>query len=144
MTDEEAREFWRELENKIGEPISIYSMGEYFTGFEEINNPVVGLFFLTETRLFFQTFPRKNWLASISESIRGRKEENEPNTYSLPLNWVRKVELLKPKSFLGRIFASGMTKVSVEYLDEENETCIMQFTLLSKAEDFVKQIELLR
>jgi len=126
--NEEVREFWENLEEEIGESIEVYTLGEYRQGDLDIVTPKVGLFYLTETALYFQTFPKSNWFSAILGGIGKKKKEDKGETVKIPLTRIEKAYLQKP-TFMEKLFSPKMPVVIVSFIDmDEVEKSIMVAT----------------
>lgn len=135
MSDEEKDQFFKELEQEMGEPIAMYTVGEIREGLPNLREPLVGLFYTTEHFFFFQTFPRKNWFINILGSFRKKKEE-KPLQIKIPLSALLSVELNKPKGFWGKLFGSPLPLLTVQYDEGDGSPMFLVFSLLTKEKEF--------
>ena len=126
--NEEVKEFWKNLEEEIGESIQVYTLGEYRQGDLGLSAPRVGLFYLTETALYFQTFPKSNWFSSIMGGFGKKKKEEKGETVKIPLSRIEKAYLQKP-TFMEKLFSPKMPVVIISFIDmDEMEKSIMVAT----------------
>ena len=61
-------QYWKKKEDEIGEKIRGKMLAEFNSGYNSFSGPILGILFYTENTLYFQTFPRKNWLYSLLKS----------------------------------------------------------------------------
>lgn len=139
--NEEVKEFWKNLEEEIGEPIGIYTLGEYRQGNLDIPVPKVGLFYLTETALYFQIFPKSNWFASIMGGFGRKKRDDQGQTVKIPLGRIEKAYLQKP-TLLEKLFSPKMPVVVVRFVDMDETVKEIMVATDEKGTEIVSRIAL--
>ncbi|MEW5814091.1 MAG: hypothetical protein AB1798_01680 [Spirochaetota bacterium] len=137
MQTDDVQKFWSDLENTIGEKILIYSMGDYLGGYQNITGPVVGLFYLTATKLFFQTFPKENFLSTLFRGFTRSTTRNEPITFSIPLDKIKAVIHPPKKSFWKSFLSPAVQPNALDYLDDNETAKQFRFTLIAKEKEFL-------
>lgn len=129
---EEVHRFWEDLEEKTGEKIITYSIGETLSAFGTIPVRTVGSFFLTKSRMYFQTSPSTNWFSGLVRSI-GKKKGGEENLeYNFPLNRITRTSLDLPEGFFRRLFTTPLPVMELEVLSPREEPVTLRFTLISQ------------
>lgn len=138
MAETEVERFWRETEERLGEHVLIFSLGQYLGGYGEVRSGAWGLFFVTESALHFQTFPNQNWFSTIFRSIgRGRaREEPTEMEFSLPQASIREVQLHSQRSLWKRILVPEPPTVSVFYINEDGNESELRFLMEMKVKEF--------
>lgn len=137
--NEEVTEFWKSLEEEIGEPICVYTLGEYRQGNLNIPAPKVGLFYLTETALFFQTFPKANWFASVLGGFGKKKKDEQGQIFKILLNRIKKAYIQKP-TFMEKLFSPKMPAVVVSYIDADDAEKEIMIVTDEKGTEIVNRI----
>lgn len=137
--NEEVQEFWQNLEEEIGEPITVYTLGEYRQGNLDLTPPKVGLFYLTETALFFQTFPKSNWFSAIIGGFGKKKKEEKGQTVKIPFDQIGKAYLQKP-TFMEKIFSPKMPVVVVTFIDTDGTPGELAVATDEKGVEIVEKI----
>jgi hypothetical protein len=141
--NEEIREFWDNLEEEIGEKIEIYTLGEYREGSLGMSTPKVGLFYLTQTAVYFQTFPKANWFASLIGGFTKKKKEEKGVTVKIPLEQIIEASVRK-LSFLQRVFAPNLPLLELAFAEIGGEKKEMLIASDEKGSEIIKRINLYR
>ena len=139
----EIDEFWKDLEEKTGESIITYSIGETLTPFGTIPARTVGLFYLTKSRFFFQTVPDTNWFSGLLRGIRKGKDSRKQREYVFPLSRITRTSLDLPEGFFKRIFVNPLSIMELDVSTGDNKTVTLEYTLMSqdKALEFLDVIQ---
>lgn len=131
-------DFWKELEDEIGEPVLWYSLGELLSPFDNLSKNSVGMFFLTEASLYFQTFPKNDFFRVLANSFRRNKKDGGRIQQGYPLSGIISATIEGSRGFLKSV--RSMPVVAVEFddrvfnlrKDEPAPPSVMRFTLLDK------------
>jgi len=139
-------EFWESIQGEIGEEILWFSLGENLAPMGEVEKNTVGLFFLTPTRLFFQTNSKRDFFSSLVKGFRRKSTQKEVQKleYAVPLEDVQSVEREKRRGLLDRLASASLPVITVQGKgEEEKDTVALRFSLISreKAEDFFTILE---
>jgi hypothetical protein len=139
----EIDEFWKDLEEKTGEKIIVYSIGETLTPFGTIPTRTVGLFYLTKSRFFFETVPDTNWFSGLLRGIRKGKDSRKRMEYVFPLSRITRTSLDLPEGFFRRIFVSPLSIMEIDVTTDNGKTVTLKYTLMSedKALEFLDVIQ---
>lgn len=140
MTGEsEVERFWRETEERIGEHVLLYSLGQYQAGYGDVRPGAWGLFYISESALHFQTFPSQNWFSALFRGIsRGRARETETEMeFMVPQASIREVRLITEGSWWKRLVSPHPPIVSVLYIDADGQEADLRFAMDMKVKDFV-------
>ncbi len=131
--EQDVKEFWRELEDEVGEKIQWYSLGELLSPFDGLQKNSVGMFFLTDSCLYFQTFPQNDFFRILANSFRRKKKDGERIQRGYPRDEMLSVDIVRPRGFLGKLGGGGMPVVSIEFQKKESGVKMsMRFTLLDR------------
>jgi hypothetical protein len=141
--NEEVQEFWKNLEEEIGEPITIYTLGEYRQGNLDMVTPKVGLFYTTDTALYFQTFPKANWFSALMGGFGKKKKEEQGKIIKIPYTRIEKIFLQKP-SFMEKLFSPKMPIVVVQFIDMDEAEKEMLIATDEKGNDIVQSISAIK
>lgn len=136
--EEDIVEFWQELEQEIGEKVEWYSLGELLAPFDNLSKNTVGMFFLTPSSFYFQTFPRNDFLRVLANSFRKNKKDGGRIQQDYPRSGLLSAEVVRPRGLLRRAFSSNMPEIVLRFSDEvlSGGPAAMRFTLLdAKAGD---------
>jgi len=132
MSDaEEVKTFWEELENELGEKVIWYSLGELLVPFAGFTKNTVGLFILTDTMFYFQTFPRTDLFKTITNTFRKKKKGGKKVQKGVPRSMIAEAETERPRGLVGRLSASSMPVLNVRF-EDGTEIERMRFSLLDK------------
>ena len=135
MRDEEdIAEFWKELEEEVGEQIQWYSLGELLNPFDTLAKNTVGMFFLTPGFFYFQTFPRNDFLRVLVNSFQKKKKGGGRIQKGYSRRGLLSAEVERPRGLFKRFAAGSMPVVSLEFdggTAAPGKTT-MRFTLLDK------------
>jgi hypothetical protein len=139
----EIDEFWKDLEEKTGESIIVYSIGETLTPFGTIPSRTVGLFYLTKSRFFFQSDPDTNWFSGLLRGIRKGKDSKKKMEYVFPLSRITRTSLDLPEGFFRRIFVSPLSIMELDVMADDGPAATLKYTLMSedKALEFLDVIQ---
>ena len=131
---EKKDEFWESIQREIEEEIIWFSLGENLGPMEGIEKNTVGLFFLTPTRFFFQTNPKRDFLSSIVKGFRSKSKQQEVQRleYVVRLDCIRNVDREKRRGFLDRLMLPSLPIIRMNISEEGNEHLELRFSLLSK------------
>ncbi len=140
-TTKNPEQYWANLEREIGEKILFYTLGQSLTPMGEKQPvPIWGLFYITQTRLFFRHFPKSGKLSVFG--FGGSPTVDDPETFSVPRDTFVRVEILAKKKWWLRLFSSSMPAVVVEYRTEGGGTAEFRFILERKHDEFLDLLRL--
>ncbi len=143
MAETEVERFWRETEERLGERVLLYSLGQYLGGYGDVRAGAWGLFYISDSALHFQTFPNQNWFSTIFRSFarsRAREEATEME-FTLPQASIREAQLRGGRSLWKRIFAPEPPTVSVYYINEDGNESELRFLMDMKVKEFVNLLK---
>jgi hypothetical protein len=131
---EKKDEFWESIQREIEEEIIWFSLGENLGPMEGIEKNTVGLFFLTPTRFFFQTNPKRDFLSSIVKGFRSKSKQQEVQRleYVVRLDCIRNVDREKRRGFLDRLTLPSLPIIRMNISEEGSKPLELRFSLLSK------------
>jgi len=140
MAETEVERFWRETEERLGERVLLYSLGQYLGGYGDVRSGAWGLFYISDSALHFQTFPNQNWFSTIFRSVtrnRARDQETTEMEFTLPQASIREVQLHGERSLWKRVVAPQPPTVSVFYINEDGNESELRFLMDMKVKEFV-------
>jgi hypothetical protein len=112
--------FWKEYEEKCGEKVLAYTLGQYLSGWEEFNLPLWGLLIATSGGFRFHHFPHEGWIQALSRLSSGAEAPKE-KTIFIPRDQLAAVELKVEKSWLKKIFLPHSPRLVIRYGDRGGE-----------------------
>lgn len=140
MDTEKKDEFWESIRREVEEEILWYSLGENLEPIGNVEKNTVGLFFLTPTRLFFQTNPKRDFFSSLFKGFRRKSKQKEVQKleYAVPLTCVQSAAKEKRRGLVERLGAASLPIITMQVQEEEKEPVVLRFSLISrqKAEEF--------
>ena len=109
--------FWEEKEKEVQEKIIHKCLAQYLSGYRNFFGPLWGLFFFTKQAIYFQTFPKKNWLSSIWQTK--TEDLGEPSlNFCIPWKEITKITFPEEKSKIKKFFSAPGNLVILDYLSE--------------------------
>jgi hypothetical protein len=111
--------FWKEYEEKLGQKILGYGLGQYLDGWDEYDGPLWGLLIVAEDRFIFHHFAHEGWLDALTRITTGGEGPKE-KVITLPVERLVSVELEKPRSWLARTFSPRVPRLIVRYKKEDD------------------------
>lgn len=143
MSESEVERFWRDTEQRLGEKVHLYSLGQYLGGYGEVRPGCWGLFFISDSALHFQTFPNENWFGAIFRGVtRNRRQATESEMeFSLPQASISEVRLLSAPSWWKRLFSPQPPTVVVRYIDENGQEADLRFAMDMKVKEFIALLD---
>lgn len=142
-TNAELARFWSQMEEKIGERILVYALGQYVGG-RDIPGPLWGLIYVSETAVHFQHFPQKNWFSAIL-NMSGRTgpaaapDRDEEVVYRIGLRDVKALRKPGTRGFLHHLVFAREPVFALESTFEGIEP--FQFTIENRRSQFVTALE---
>lgn len=115
-TTNEAAQFWREYEERIGEKILKYALGQYLSGSPEYKGPLWGLAIVTEGGFRFHHFPHENWIAALTRLGGGGGEAPKEKIIVIPKDRIRSYRVVREKSWWRRLLAPTSPKLVIDYV----------------------------
>jgi hypothetical protein len=112
--------FWQEYEEKCGEKIVAYTLGQYLSGWDEFNMPLWGLLIVTSGGFRFHHFPHEGWIQALSRFSSGGEAPKE-KTLFIPKDQIVSVELRVEKSWWKKIFFPHLPTLVIRYGDKGGE-----------------------
>lgn len=109
--------FWEEKEKEVQEKIIHKCLAQYLSGYRNFFGPLWGLFFFTKQAIYFQTFPKKNWLSSIWQTKTEDLGELSLN-FCIPWKEITKITFPEEKSKIKKFFSAPGNLVILDYLSE--------------------------
>jgi len=113
----EIDKFWEKKEKEIQGKIIHKCLVQYLSGYRNFFGPLWGIFFFTKQAIYFQTFPKKNWLLSIWQT---ETEELEESSLSFCIPWdeITKITFPEDKSKIKKVFFDEGNLVTLDYVSE--------------------------
>lgn len=128
--------FWKEKEKEVQEKIIHKCLAQYLSGYRNFFGPLWGLFFFTKQAIYFQTFPKKNWLSSIWQTK--TEDLGEPSlNFCIPWKEITKITFPEEKSKIKKFFSAPGNLVILDYLSE-NENFSLKL-LFNNGIDILKE-----
>lgn len=145
MEPEKSDTFLESIRREVEEEILWFSLGENLNPMGNVEKNTVGLFFLTPTRFFFQTNPKRDFFSALFKGFRRKSKQKEVQKleYAVPLNCLQSAEREKRRGLFGRLASVSLPVVTVQVQEEGKETAALRFSLISreKAEGFFTALE---
>jgi hypothetical protein len=92
-------------------------LAQYLSGYRNFSGPLWGIFFFTNQAIYFQTFPKKNWLLFIWQAETEDLGESSLN-FCIPWNEITKITFPEEKSKIKKFFSRSGSVVIVEYVSK--------------------------
>ena len=112
-------EFWKKKEKEIQEKIIHKYMVQYLSGYRNFSGPLWGIFFFTKRAIYFQTFPKKNWLSVIWNTETENSEKKSPLNFRIPWNEITKITFPEEKSKIKRLFSRPESLIILDYVSQK-------------------------
>jgi hypothetical protein len=109
--------FWEEKEKEIQGKIIHKYLAQYLNGYKNFFGPLLGIFFFTKQAIYFQTFPKKNWLSSIWQTETKNLGESSLN-FCIPWDGIIKITFPEEKSKIKKFFSGPGNLVTLDYVSE--------------------------
>jgi hypothetical protein len=109
--------FWEEKEKEIQGKIIHKCLAQYLSGYRNFSGPLWGLFFFTKQAIYFQTFPKKNWLSSIWQTETDNLGESSLN-FCISWKEITKINFPEEKSKIKKFFSAPGNLVTLDYVSE--------------------------
>lgn len=113
----EIDKFWEEKEKEIQEKIIHRCLVQYLSGYRNLSGPFWGMFFFTKQAIYFQTFPKKNWLSVIWQTETVDSEKPSLN-FCIPWDEITKITFPEEKSKIKKLFSRPGSLVIVDYVSK--------------------------
>jgi len=113
----EIDKFWEKKEKEIQGKIIHKCLVQYLSGYRNFFGPLWGIFFFTKQAIYFQTFPKKNWLSSIWQT---ETEELGESSLSFCIPWdeITKITFPEEKPKIKKLFFDASNLVTLDYVSE--------------------------
>ncbi|MDR0376282.1 MAG: hypothetical protein LBH70_00645 [Spirochaetaceae bacterium] len=116
--------FWKDYEEKCGEKVLAYTLGQYRSGWEEFDlpprTPLWGLLIATSGGFRFHHFPHEGWIQTLARVSSGEEAPKE-KTLFIPKDRMASIELKIEKSWLKKIFLPRPPLLVIRYGDAGGE-----------------------
>ncbi|MDR3160628.1 MAG: hypothetical protein LBU28_03335 [Spirochaetaceae bacterium] len=116
--------FWKEYEEKCGEQVLAYTLGQYLSGWDDFNlsrrESLWGLLIATSGGFRFHHFPHEGWIQALSRVSSGGEAPKE-QTLFIPKDQLTSVELRMEKSLLKKLFFPSSPRLVIRYGDAGGE-----------------------
>jgi len=109
--------FWEEKEREIQGKIIHKCLAQYLSGYRNFSGTLWGIFFFTNQAIYFQTFPKKNWLLFIWQTEKEDLGESSLN-FCVPWNEITKITFPEGKSKIKKFFSRSGSVVIVDYVSK--------------------------
>lgn len=128
--------FWEKKEKEVQGKIIHKCLAQYLGGYRNLSGPFWGISFFTKQAIYFQTFPKKNWLSSIWPTETVDSEKPSP-IFSILWDEITKITFPKEKSKIKKFFFDPGNLVTLDYVSE-NESFSLKL-LFSDDIDILKE-----
>jgi len=109
--------FWEEKEEEIQEKIIHRCLVQCLSGYKNLSGQFWGIFFFTKQAIYFQTFPKKNWLSSIWQTE--TEELGEPSlNFCIPWDEITEITFPEEKSKIKKLFLGPGNLVTLDYVSK--------------------------
>lgn len=136
-TQEDVRNYWKKVEEELGEPILGYALGQLKVPLDEIPSLAWCLFYITNTRVFIRYMPSERRVLSLPMG----GSPGKPATVTLQRERIQKIDICSGKrGWWQRVF-SPVIQVRFQYClysEGEQEIC---FTMESEKNQFLRQLQ---
>jgi len=139
--EDDVEKFWSETEERLGERVLVYSLGQYVSGYGDVRPGTWGLFFVSESSLHFQTFHSENWFSSLLRSRKKSQPSESEMEFHLPLSSLREVEVTRRKSWFRRLFAPEPPMIHAAFELPTGHKGELQFAMDLKIKEFVEGLK---
>ena len=126
-TNNDPAVFWREYEEKCGEKVLSFALGQYISGWAEYDLSFWGLLIATEGGFRVHHFPHESWIQALSRAATGVELPKE-KTIFIPRYSIVSAELKAEKSLLKRILFAPSPRLCVRYRQGETEAVLVAVT----------------
>ena len=109
--------FWEEKEREVQGKIIHKCLAQYLSGYRNFSGPLWGIFFFTNQAIYFQNFPKKNWLSAIWQTKTEDLGESSLN-FCIPWNEITKITFPEEKSKIEKLFSRPGSVVIVDYVSK--------------------------
>ncbi len=133
---ENSLEYWRQVEEELGERILGYALGQLQTSLETIPSHSYCLFFLTNTRLFIRYIPPERKILSLP--IGSSSSRLKVQTISISREEIRKTIVQFPQPKLWNWLSPPLASVRISLIRPDGVESEIQFTMESKKNDFLR------
>ena len=107
-------DFWRGYEEKCGEKVLAYALGQYISGWEEYETPFWGLVIATGGGFRFHHFPHESWIQVLSRTTMGGEAPKE-KTIFIPRTRIISVDFQVETRWWKRLLVPGQPRLFVRY-----------------------------
>lgn len=135
---EETFEYWRQVEQELGERILGYTLGQLLTPLESIPPFSYCIFYLTNTRLFIRYIPPERKILSLP--VGGSSQKLQVQTISIPRTRIQKSNVQIPKRRLWNWFFHPLATVRISFVHSEGMESEIQFTMESRKNEFLRNL----
>ncbi|MDR2246282.1 MAG: hypothetical protein LBE17_06375 [Treponema sp.] len=116
--------FWKDYEEKCGEQVLAYTLGQYLSGWDEFDltprSSLWGLLIATSGGFRFHHFPHEGWIQALSRASTGGDPPKE-RTLFIPRDRLTSVELKMETSLWKKIFLPHSPRLVIRYGDGGGE-----------------------
>ncbi|MDR2111025.1 MAG: hypothetical protein LBP32_06930 [Spirochaetaceae bacterium] len=112
--DTDPANFWRGYEEKCGEKVLAYALGQYISGWEEYETSFWGLVIATEGGFRFHHFPHESWIQVLSRTTMGGDAPTE-KTIFIPRERIVSVDLQVETRWWKRLLVPGQPRLRIRY-----------------------------
>jgi hypothetical protein len=126
-TNNDPAVFWREYEEKCGEKILAFALGQYISGWAEYDFSFWGLLIATEGGFRVHHFPHESWIQALSRAATGGDLPKE-KTIFIPKDRILSAELKMEKSLIKRILFSPSPQLHIRYRIDGMEAVLKAVT----------------
>jgi hypothetical protein len=132
-------DFWREYEEKCGEKVLAYALGQYVSGWAEYDISFWGLVIATSGGFRVHHFPHESWIQALSRTTMGGKPPQE-KTIFIPKDRIVSLELLVEKAWWKRLLFPSQPRLLVRYRADGGAEAVLTVLTETKAEALVEAL----
>jgi hypothetical protein len=133
-------EFWKEYEQKIGQKVLAYSLGQYLGGWDEYKSPMWGLVIAAEGSFIFHHFPHEGWLQALSRTATGGDGPRE-RVIVIPKDKLVDARVEKQTGWLRRLLLYKPPRLVVRYLKPDGSEGTLVTETDTRAEDVARALK---
>jgi hypothetical protein len=113
-TNNDPAVFWQEYEEKCGEKVLSFALGQYISGWAEYDEPFWGLLIATGGGFRIHHFPHESWIQALSRTATGGNLPKE-KTIFIPKEAIISADLKIEKALWKRLLFAPSPQLLIRY-----------------------------
>ena len=134
-------QFWADYEQKTGDKVLAFCLGQYVSGWDEFDRPLWGLLIATEGGFRFYHFPHEGWLQALARIGTGGEGPKE-RTLFLPRDRIVSAELRLETLWWRKLFSPRQPLFVIRYRGEDGAEGELVMEAEKKAQALVDRLAL--